>query len=304
MDRLLTAKWLTPAKWVLCLLLLLWITHSVAIVFWRLIPEPELKPAEVTETSPFATPANPAYSPPSVNIDQLKTLALFGNIEKSANELATKAPTVQEKVEETRLQLKLMGSFANTTQQGAYAIIANGNKQSLYRVNEEIDGLSGVKLIAVYTEKVVLDNRGKQEALYMYPEGEAISSPAPSPKARGAQPTAARDPVRSIASLDGKQRLEKISDVIRFTRKTSAGKMIGFRVLPGRNRAAFEQTGLQLNDVVTSIDGQPLDNLRAANKIYQEKRNAVQASLSVLRGDEQLTIDIDLNNINVNNNDG
>ena len=76
--------------------------------------------------------------------------------------------------------------------------------------------------------------------------------------------------------------------------------MVGFRVLPGRNREAFEQTGLKLNDVVTAIDGQALDNLRAANQIYQEKRNATQASLTVLRGGEVLTVEVDLNNISVN----
>ena len=55
-----------------------------------------------------------------------------------------------------------------------------------------------------------------------------------------------------------------------------------------------------MNDVVTAIDGRLLDTLRAANKVYLEKRNATQASLTILRGDEELSIDIDLNNINLN----
>jgi general secretion pathway protein C len=76
--------------------------------------------------------------------------------------------------------------------------------------------------------------------------------------------------------------------------------MLGFVVIPGRNRQVFEQTGLQLNDVVIAIDGQLLNNLKAANSIYQQKRVATQASFQVLRGEEELTIDIDLNNINLN----
>lgn len=289
------------AKVVIAVLLVLWMAMSLSSVFWRLLPQPELNTVDVAANANAFAPAQSASAPP-VNIEQLKAVPLFGK-ELAPAPVVIAQPEQPKELEATKLNLELVGSFANENQDKAYAIIANGKKQELYRVNEEITGLSNVKLASVAAEKVVINNRGRQEALYMYPEGEPISSDVSVVSSELGSP-AVISPDQStdsgLATLNTDQLLEKISDAIRFSRKTQDGQMLGFRVLPGRNRAAFEQTGLQLNDVVTAIDGQPLDNLRAANHIYQQKRNATQASLTVLRGEEELTIDVDLNNINVN----
>lgn len=286
-------------KGLLVILLLAWMAVSLSGVFWRLLPQPELKPVDISSNVGQFAPAQSALAPP-VDIASLKNVPLFGKeIEPAPVEAVVEVE--KEDLEATKLNLELVGSFANEDQKRAYAIIANGKKQELYRVSEEITGLSNVKLVNVAADKVIINNRGRQEALYMYPEGKPISSGVSVSSDQLSSPVAA--PVRNtsaLANLNPNQRLEKISDAIRFSRKTQDGQMLGFRVLPGRNRAAFEQTGLKLNDVVTAIDGQALDNLRAANQIYQEKRNATQASLTVLRGEEELTIDVDLNNINVN----
>lgn len=290
-------------KTVVVVLLMIWIAFSLSTFILRLLPQPKLQVMDVSSNSQAFTPKQSSQLP-AVDVAALKKIALFGD------EKVAPPPPVQEvvrpiqkEVEATSLNLELVGSFANNNQDKAYAIIAKGNKQELYKVNEEVAGLSNVKLIQVYADRVILDNRGRQEALLMYPEGKPISSSSSS-----SGPTQLEIESRvslggsssGLANLKPQQRLEKISDAIRFSRKTKDGKMLGFRVLPGRNRDAFEQTGLKLNDVVTAIDGQVLDNLKAANQIYQQKRNATQASLTVLRGEEELTIDIDLNNININ----
>lgn len=286
-------------KGIVVVLLLAWMAVSLSGVFWRLLPQPDLKPVDISGDSAAFSNAQSASAPP-VDIASLKSVPLFGKkIEPAPVENV--AEVKKEDLEATKLNLELMGSFASEDQKRAYAIIANGKKQELYRVNEEITGLSNVKLVNVASDKVIINNRGRQEALYMYPEGKPISSGVSVSSGQLGSPVAApAKNTSALANLNPNQRLEKISDAIRFSRKTQDGQMVGFRVLPGRNRAAFEQTGLKLNDVVTAIDGQALDNLRAANKIYQEKRNATQASLTVLRGEEELSIDVDLNNINVN----
>ena len=296
-------------KVIIAIALLLVLANSLANLFWRLMPSPDINSGDFTPVATSAFEPVKQSGPPTVDIAKLKDIPLFGK--EVASEPVTEAPepvVVQEDVEETKLNLSLMGSFANENKEKAYAIIAKASKQSLYKVDDQIDGLSNVKLVSVFTDRVILDNRGKQEALYMYPEGESLSSGNVSADVvsrleGGGGTRSLPKPVSAAKALSGisdNARLEKISDVIRFTRKTESGKMIGFRVLPGRNRAAFEQTGLQLNDVVTAIDGQSLDNLKAANQIYQQKRNATQASLTVLRNGEELAVDIDLNSINLN----
>jgi len=288
------------AKVLVVALLVAWMAASLSGLFWRLLPQPDLKAVEISGNA-GAFIATQSASAPSVDISSLKNLALFGKATEVAPVVEAE-PVKQEELEATKLNLELVGSFANENQKRAYAIIANGKKQELYRVDEEITGLSNVKLVSVASEKVIINNRGSQEVLYMYPEGKPISSGVSVVSSQLGSPVsrASDKGASALANLNPNQRLEKISDAIRFSRKTQDGQMVGFRVLPGRNRAAFEQTGLELNDVVTAIDGQSLDNLRAANQIYQEKRNATQASLTVLRGEEELTIDVDLNNINVN----
>lgn len=289
---------LALVKVLIALCLVFWIAFSLSSIFWRLFPEPELSnnviPLNATAFAPLNTNARS-----SIDINTLKSIELFGKASTDVPISVVEVVEISEKVEATRLNLKLVGSFANANKDLGYAIIAKGRDQDLYKVGDELLGLSNVKLIGVYSERIILSNKGKQEALYMYPEGESFapeqvvsSRPAITKKQVSAQ-TASSNSV-------GDQRLKKMSDAIRFSRKTKDGKMLGFRVLPGRNRKAFDQTGLQLNDIVTAIDGQTLDNLKTANSIYQEKRSATQASLSVLRGDEELTIDIDLDNINLN----
>ncbi|MGH1486793.1 MAG: type II secretion system protein GspC [Cellvibrionaceae bacterium] len=288
------------AKGVVALLLVLWMAVSLSSVFWKLLPQPDIQEADISANAAAFSNTKKSALPP-VDIDALKNIKLFGDEVQPVPVAQVAAEPVKEDVEETRLNLELVGSFANEDQKRAYAIIANGKKQELYRVDQEVAGLNNVKLRRVFAEKVILDNRGRQEALFMYPEGKPITSSRSVVSPELSNPASAESSSsQTLAGLNSNQRLEKISDAIRFSRKTKDGKMVGFRVLPGRNRAAFEQTGLKLNDIVTAIDGQTLDNLKSANKIYQEKRNATQASLTVLRGEEELTVDVDLNNINVN----
>ena len=293
---------LSLAKIIIIALLLIWMAASIASLFWRLLPEPPLRQGELAETArAFAPTGQPAV--PTVDINALKEASLFGRDEAPPAEVVTVPETIPEEVEETTLNLELVGSFANNDQRRAYAIIASGRTQELYRVNQVVAGLAEVKLTRVLADRVILDNRGRREALYMYPDGQPLSSTAVvSPELAGSTRNNNRrvNPSgRALSSLSPGERLEKITDVVRFSRKTQDGVMQGFRVLPGRNRAAFEQTGLQLNDVVTAIDGQVLDNLQVANQIYQQKRNATRASLTVLRGEELLTLEIDLDAIRV-----
>ena len=296
------------AKVIVVLLLLVWIAFSLASLFWRLFPAPMVDSNDLVAVNTAFEPES-ATRTRAVDIEALKAIPLFGKEVAPVPVVEEQPEAVQENVEETRLNLTLVGSFANEIDdKKAYAIIANGRNQVLYKVDEDIEGLNNVSLLKVFADKVIINNRGNQEALMMYPEGGAKRSTTNStaqvsqfvereaPAAAPAEGNAAQ----ALASLNDRQRLQKISDVIRFTRKTENGQMIGFRVLPGRNRAGFEQTGLQLNDVVTAIDGSELNNLRAANEIYREKRNATQASLTVLRDGSELTVDLDLNSINLN----
>lgn len=292
------ANFLLLGKIIIALLLLTWMATSLSKIFWHLIPQPNLQEADISRSHRAFASVKQEPSPP-VDIDILKNIDLFGKEVAPTPVVESVAEPIPEELEATRLNLNLVGSFANEDLKLAYAIIASGKNQNLYKVDEVLVGLNNVKLVRVFTDRIVLSNEGRREVLYMYPEGLPISSTEEDASPELLSSATDMPANGSLASLAPGQRLQKISDVIRFSRKTKDGDMQGFRVLPGRNRAAFEQTGLKTNDVVIAIDGQVLDSLREANNIYREKRDATQASLTVLRDDQELFIDVDLDNINV-----
>jgi general secretion pathway protein C len=289
---------LSLVKVIIALSLVFWIAASLSSVIWRILPEPTLADIIIPDNVSAFAPVN-SQTRASVDIDQLKSIALFGKESTEVSVVVAVPVEIIEQVEETRLNLKLLGSYANSNKDLGYAIIAKGRDQELYKVGDEIAGLNNVSLVGVYSERIVLTNNGKREALYMFPEGESYASASISSSAPVDRNQSLSEDINAL-EIEDDLNLQTISDVMRFSRKTEDGKMVGFIVMPGRNPQVFDQTGLQLNDVVVAIDGQLLDNLKAANSIYQQKRAATQASLQVLRGEEELTIDIDLNNINLN----
>lgn len=72
------------------------------------------------------------------------------------------------------------------------------------------------------------------------------------------------------------------------------GKFLGFQLSPGSNVALFNQLGLQAGDIVTSINGMPLENPAAAMQALQGAANAPQVTLGITRGGQQLSLPVNL----------
>ena len=80
------------------------------------------------------------------------------------------------RVEQVTLNLKLVGSFANTNINLGYAIIAQLLDQSLYQVSDKVAGLVNVELVGAYSQEIILNNKCWQDALYMIPQTESVTS--------------------------------------------------------------------------------------------------------------------------------
>ena len=78
--------------------------------------------------------------------------------------------------------------------------------------------------------------------------------------------------------------------VIRPSPKKENGKLIGFRIRPGTNRALFNQTGLKSGDVVTQVNGTPLTSNSASMQAMQGLTNSSGATLTVMRGGQMMTV--------------
>src|SRR2546429_233972 len=122
-----------------------------------------------------------------------------------------------------------------------------------------------------------------------------------------AGPTGARAGVRHAALPSENPAIERmrrmiseqpglLADVLRpqAVLDPASHRMNGFRVYPGRNRAAFMRLGLRPGDQVTAINGTPLDDRERGEQILRTLGSSSEARVTLIRGGQQqdLTLNI------------
>ena len=78
-----------------------------------------------------------------------------------------------------------------------------------------------------------------------------------------------------------------IGQVMRPQPVFAGGKMRGFRVYPGANRQAFARMGLRAGDLVTAINGTPLDDKDRAQEIFGTLNSSTDARVTITRANRQ-----------------
>jgi len=278
---------------------LIWITYSLARLFWLVLPAPEL-----AAPSAFAVPTqsrSAQVQTHNVDLVAMQSRQIFGEGVAAESEPEPQQTQVEDDVEKTRLNLKLVGLLSSSDNKYSSATIANGSNQAIYQVNEKLPVGNNVKLAKVLSDRVILNNNGNYEALWLYSEADfnvnrrSASTAAP---VRRNDPEEDRERDSGVeriqTSIEPSQVPESISDVVRFSVHREEGQMIGFRIRPGKNRELFDQLGLQANDVVTSVNGIAIDTPQAIRDNYQQLKSATQADLEIKRGEERVYINVSL----------
>ena len=180
----------------------------------------------------------------------------------------------------TAMPLVLTGIIAGNDPQNGLAILGpNAQSAKVYAVGDMIAG--GPKLHSVYSDRVVIDRDGQLESLAL-PHQMSATAPLPS----SAQFQSAENPVERMRRMISEQP-GLIGDVIRPQPVMDHGHLNGFRVYPGRNRAAFNTLGLHAGDQVTAINGTPLDDRDRSEQILRTLSSASEARVTVIRGGQQ-----------------
>lgn len=306
------------------LLIALWLCLSLARLFWLLMPAPDIPAARLSAAAISTDPTGPVRA--TVDIEALKTLTLFGTSNAEAVAEIIPQPEVQPGIEDeavdTKLQLVLRGVVASSEESGARAIIADAKTQAIYGPGDDLEGLQGVKLAKVLPLRVILDNRGQYESLWLYKDNPSAprtrvsysSNDLPpsrswegDPESLNAESTEAsntadrdasgamEDPVSSPANTTIGQLGENFSDIVAFNIHREGGKIRGYRIRPGRNAETFEALGLRSGDVVTAVNGTHLDNPSRVMEVYRELGDATGASLQIERDGEVITVHVGLN---------
>ena len=285
-----------PATWrtVVVAIALIWACHSLSQLVWIVIPKPTIPaPEELAVTTSAEQVAAPALN---VDLVVLQEAQIFGEGVEGAlpeEEPVAAEDDIDSDVEKTKLNLKLVGVVASTIQEASSAVIAKGSDQNIYQINDKLPAGKNVTLAKVMHDRVILNNNGNYEALWLYTEADFKVNYASSPsRAQEPEPEPEQEEIR--AKIKPSQIPKNLSEVVRFSVHREEGQMVGFRIRPGKNRELFDQMGLQANDVVTSVNGIAIDSPQAIRDNYQQLKTATSADLEIRRGEETLYVNVSI----------
>jgi len=202
---------------------------------------------EPTDASAGTLIAGP---PAGANVAAIVNAHLFGSAAVQATGDAASAPT-------TNLRLTLAGTLAGADPAQGWAIIGESAQTArVYATGTTVPG--GARLREVYADRVILERAGKLESLPL--PRLAGGAATPISYAQGAriapQSDSLAESVRQLVAQDP----SALSDFIRPQPVFAGGQQKGYRVYPGRNRTQFAALGLMPGDLVTAVNGAPLDD--------------------------------------------
>jgi general secretion pathway protein C len=257
------------------------IAFSAARLTWVLLPAGDLQ-----DTPPPSVTAPVAVRTDALTLGhQIVARHLFGQA-PSLN--ASSSATIPE----TSLRLVLRGVVASSDPKTAAAIVADpGGKEDFYIVGQEMPG--GAVLKEVHAQHIVLSRGGRFETLRL-PENaikvgndEAGASDAPSagvaPEA-GALLQQYRDQFL--------QNPQSLANLLQGEPYWDNGRLIGYRLRPGRDAGALAQFGVQSGDVVTAINGVSLVDPAGRMELLRKLPGATEFNVDLLRSGQPVSISI------------
>jgi len=280
------ASWLegipAPEKWRTLLL-----AHGPRIATWTLAVLLAIQAAVIVTglggaSRSKATGARPVVTAPrhAVNVFAIANAHLLGT-----------APVAQATGEAvggpTNLPLVLTGVIASNDPQYGLAILGQSAQSTkVYPVGDNVPG--GAKLHAVYADHVVIDRGGVLETLAL-PRNPANGAPPPSTAALNTE-SPIGDRMRKLIN----EQPGLLADVMRPQPVFANGKQTGYRVYPGRNRQAFLRLGLRPGDLVTAVNGTPLDDPEHGQQIFNTLGASSEAHVTVQRNGQQQDVVLNL----------
>ena len=243
------------------------IAYQLSGITWSLVPG-------VPPTLPAARPATASPARQPADFGTLTNSHLFGE----AREEAPPPVTAAVDAPDTNLSLTLTGILAGGPK-GQAIISANRGPEKTYHVGDAVDNADGATLHSVEPDRVLLNRNGTLEALRL---PEQLAGNAPRPAGAPALPPAAAQPNGSLRQVIS-ENASRLTDIVRLAPHVQEGKVVGFRVNPGKDRATFDALGLQPGDVVTDINGTVLNDPSQGLQVFESLGETTQANVTVLR---------------------
>jgi len=254
----------------------------------KLIPIPEV------ELSPPPPPIELEGARPSVFYALIGKRDIFNSVKPEV------APPPPEPVVATPLKLKLWGVAVHENAQHSYSIIEDlgARKQGVYGINAPVPG--GATGKAIEWDKVILAHNGKDEILELASKGPPTGKPAPAAPAAAPSPAASGTGIQAtgeneflVPRSEVDSALENMSQLftqIRAVPHFEGGQSIGFRLFAIRRGSLFDKIGLKNGDIVTAINGSPMNDPSKAVSLMQELKDARNLEVDALRNQQPLKL--------------
>lgn len=273
--------------------LALWALARLALL---LLAGPSI-PLQPSGFQPLAAEAAPAEA-------SIARWKLFGEagVAMDLAALAANAP-------ETALKLTLRGTLNLEDQDQGIAIISDeSGHHARYQVGDELPG--GARLSAISAGRVLLERNGQTEGLSLLREDGSRPAPGARPssgatRAAGGVDRSMPSPfinpmiapggpdMDSIREATGIDAAELASQVQVFP-VLENGRFAGVRLSAGRDSALFERSGLKPTDIVTAVNGIPLDGPQRQSELMNSLRDASSLQLTIRRDGREQQLGVDL----------
>ncbi len=185
----------------------------------------------------------------------------------------------------TSLDLKLLGTVAGGNQEEAYAVIEDKRKkeQSLYQVGQSVQG---AKVLKILRQKVVLNYNGEDQVLEMdflsdasLPQNENtvstdISKLSPVPTVVNLTRLAIDNSIKDINQLMNQAKIRPHFD---------NGNPDGLLLFGIKPESLFSTMQLKNGDIIKGINGEKLQSVDDALKLYQSLKEASDVNLQIKR---------------------
>ncbi|MDR2013460.1 MAG: hypothetical protein LBQ20_10615 [Rhodanobacter sp.] len=213
--------------------------------------------------------------------------------------------------------LILRGTVAQADPKKGVAVIAEaGNGERAFGVGDEV--VSGVRLDAVYPGHVVVMRNGAQETLNLPRDTNLApadimrpTSGSASSRTRTTAPVAGRSadaPANSAANAQNikapgdwqqqvaqwRQNPDELMKRVQVIPVLEGGKLSGVRLSAGADTALLGQIGLRPDDVVTAVNGMPVDSFARGQQILSNLGSASAVRVTVLRDGKPIELNVAL----------
>lgn len=258
-------------------------------------------------------PEQPRVENRAVDIASLQSRQLFGT-RSTRDEAAPRAatPTANaEPADATRLDLRLDGIVLGKPAAAGFAMIASNGKTASYRIGDRLPVGSRVVLNAIHADRVILENDGRMETLWLYDDagqGRPAATAAPEAPARQAPQTLATsgayDPVALVRQYREKYAGQSrsadfltLSEIVRISPEYRNTQLLGYRLAPGEHLKEFVRLGLKTNDIVTQVNGVELTDIANLPNLFDVMSTASQVTLTLVREGRPMDLSLALDEL-------